>query len=147
MQMEADPIKAEYFYTKEKEKIKLNWFCYEYAFGLYTKIRESTDLKQYRTNYKQEDIVEYCVYFSKAIKESIYERLSGITEVTIFYEEYVEDYYPKMKRSEIMQLLKAATEAWDELLAVCEVCPTRCISEMYERCILFDRLDEDGFLT
>ena len=145
--MEADPIKAEYFYKNEQEKIKLNWFCYEYAFGLYTKIRESRGLSQYRAKYGQDNIVDYCVYFSKAIKRSIYERLSGITEITTFYEEYVEHYYPKMKKPEIKRLLTTAAEAWDELLAVCEVCPTRCISEMYERCILFDRLDENGFLT
>ena len=143
--MEADPIKAEYFYSSEKEKIKLNWFCYEYAFSLYTKIKESPDLKRYRSKRGQKEIVEYCVYFSKAIKRSIYERLSGITEVTTFYEDYVEEFYPKMKPAERMRLMTAAAEAWEELLSVCVSCPTRCISEMYERCVLFDQLDEDGF--
>jgi uncharacterized Fe-S radical SAM superfamily protein PflX len=144
--MEADPIKAEYFYGNEKEKIKLNWFCYEYAFGLYTKIRESPELEKYRKNRNQDEIVKYCVYFSKAIKRSIHERINGLTEETTFYEEYVEWFYPKMKRRERMLLMDAAGAAWDELLSVCEVCPSRCISEMYEKCIMFDRLDEDGFL-
>ena len=144
--MEADPIKAKYFCSNEKEKIKLNWFCYEYAFGLYTKIRESAGLTRYRSKYGQENIVEYCVYFSKTIKKSIYERLSGITAKTTFYEDYVEDYYAKMRHPERMRILKAATEAWEELLVICESCPTRCISEMHERCVLFDQLDENGFL-
>jgi len=146
VQMEADPIKAEYFYSNEKEKIKLNWFCYEYAFSLYTKIRESATLAHYRSKHEQKEIVEYCVYFSKAMKKSIFEKLSGITEITTVYEDYVEEFYPKMKATERMRLLNAAAEAWDELLSSCVICPTRCISEMHEKCVLFDQLDEDGYL-
>jgi hypothetical protein len=80
------------------------------------------------------------------MKESIFERLSGKTEETTFYEDYVEYYYPKMRAPGRLSLLKAAMEAWDALLSICETCPTRCISEMHEKCVLFDRLDEDGFL-
>jgi len=147
MQVEADPIKAVYFYTSEKDKIKLNWFCYEYAFALYSKIMESTTLNCYRSKYGQEETVKFCVYFSKTMKRSIYERLSGITESTMFYEDYVEYYYPEMKETERLYILKAAMAAWDELTASCVMCPTRCISEMYERCVLFDQLDEDEFLA
>jgi hypothetical protein len=52
-----------------------------------------------------------------------------------------------MRRPEIVRILKAAMEAWDELTVVCVTCPTRCISEMYEKSVLFDQLDEDGFLN
>jgi hypothetical protein len=45
-----------------------------------------------------------------------------------------------------MFILEAGTQAWDELLSGCVVCPTRCISEMYKKCILFDRLDENEHL-
>ena len=144
--MEADPIKAEYFYANENEKIKLNWFCYEYAFALYTKIRLNDGLYGYRAKSNQKEIVNFCVYFSKTMKKSIYERLSGMTEATIFYEEYVEKYYPRMKNPERLRILKAAMESFDELITNCVVCPVRCISEMHENCALFDRLDEEGYL-
>ena len=146
MELDVDPIKAKYFYANENEKIKLNWFCYEYAFGLYTKIRENPFLKSYRKSYSQKEIVEFCVYFSKTMKKSIYERLSGMTEATMFYEDYVEWYYPKMKEPERLRILRTAMESFDELTASCVNCPVRCISEMHESCELFDRLDEDGYM-
>jgi hypothetical protein len=40
-----DPILATYFYTNNSEKTKLNWFCYEYAYVLYSMIIESKALK------------------------------------------------------------------------------------------------------
>jgi len=144
--MEADPIKAEYFYENENEKVKLNWFCYEYAFALYTKIRLNDDLKSYRAKNNQEEIVDFCVYFSKTMKKSIYERLSGMTEATTFYEDYVEWYYPKMKEDEKLRMLKTAMESFDEVISKCINCPVRCISEMDENCVFFDRLDEEGYL-
>ena len=52
-----------------KRKIKLNWFCYEYAFSLYTKIRESYDLVRYRSKHDQKEIVDYFLYFSIAMKK------------------------------------------------------------------------------
>jgi hypothetical protein len=144
--MAIDPIKAEYFYADESEKTKLNWFCYEYAFVLYNNIRKGATLKKYRKKHTQDKIVDFCVYFSKIMKKSIYEKLGGLVEYTTIYEEYVEDYYPLNTRRENSVLLGAAVKAWDELLSNCVVCPNRCISEMNEKCMLFDRLDEDEFL-
>ena len=145
-QMEIDPIKANYFYANNDEKIKLNWFCYEYAWQLYNEIRESVKLKKYRKQNDQEQIVQFCVYFSKEMKKSIFQKLGGLTNETVFYEEYVEDYYPKNSKAMNMFILGAAAKAWDDLLSGCEVCPTRCISEMYKKCTMFDDLDEDEHL-
>ncbi|GHV81340.1 hypothetical protein AGMMS49944_31310 [Spirochaetia bacterium] len=145
-QMEIDPIKAKYFYANNDEKIKLNWFCYEYAWKLYNEIRKSIKLKKYRKQNDQEQIVQFCVYFSKEMKKSIFQKLGGLTNETVFYEEYVENYYPKNSKAMNMRILEAATKAWDKLLSGCGVCPTRCISEMYKKCVLFDQLDEDEHL-
>jgi hypothetical protein len=145
-EMEIDPIKPQYFYSNEAEKIKLNWFCYEYAFVLYKNLRESKKLKKYRKENTKENIVQFCVYLSKEMKNSIHQKLGGITEEIVFYEEYVEEYYPKNTRAENYLLLTEATKAWEEMLSDCVTCPTRCISEMNEKCILFDELDEDGYL-
>jgi hypothetical protein len=144
--MRADPIKAEYFYKNEKEKTKLNWFCYEYAFELYTEIEKSSDLNKYRKRIGENQLVSFCVYFSKAMKKSIYEKLNGFVEVTIIYEDYITNFDQIVTNKEIDYLLNAAGRAWDQLLSMCEICPNRCISERHEKSILFDKLDEDGFL-
>ncbi|GHV80809.1 hypothetical protein AGMMS49944_26000 [Spirochaetia bacterium] len=144
--MEIDPIKAKYFYANNDEKIKLNWFCYEYAWKLYNEIRKSIKLKKYQKQNDQGQIVQFCVYFSKEMKKSIFQKLGGLTNETVFYEEYVENYYPKNSKAMNMRILEAATKAWDRLLSGCGVCPTRCISEMYEKCILFDQFDEEEHL-
>lgn len=140
---EADPIKAKYFYDNDKEKIKLNWFCYEYAFGLYDKIRNEKTLERYRGRHTQEQLTTFCVYFSKRMKKSIFDRLSNRTPAVIFNEDYVDEYYSKISSKERHSILKAAMEAWDELTGCCVTCPNRCISEMYHYCHMFDRLDEN----
>jgi len=144
--MDVDPIKAEYFYKNAAEKTKLNWFCYEYAFVLYSQIRSSHKLTRYRNNNTQDQITAFCVHFSKSMKQSIFDKLSGRTAITILDEAYVYSFYPDSSHSQTGKLLTAASEAWDEHLSICETCPTRCISEMYEMCGMFDRMDEDGFL-
>lgn len=144
--LDVDPIKKRFFYRNKREKTKLNWFCYEYAWSLYSKIKDSTKLKNHRTNYNQDQLVDFCVYFSKRMKESIDFQLKGKTHVVMFYEEYIEVVYPEMKTSQIRQLLRVAMEAWDELTRECVTCPIRCISEMNEYCHMFDRVDEEGYL-
>ncbi|MDR1972395.1 MAG: hypothetical protein LBQ46_10805 [Treponema sp.] len=141
--LEIDPIKAKYFYDNEEEKIKINWFCYEYAFILYSHLKNSDKLKKYRKNNTQEQITNFCVYFSKEMKKSIYEKLGGLVEATTFYEKYVEQFYPDNTSRENLTLLNTAAQAWDELLGSCVVCPNRCISEMNRKCSLFDEFDDD----
>ena len=141
--LDVDPIKARYFYNNDDEKIKLNWFCYEYSFMLYSKLREGIKFKKYRERNTQGQIVDFCVYFSKEIKKSIYEKLGRLVDKTTFYEEYVASYYPKNSSKENLLLLAAAMQAWDELFDSCVSCPTRCISEMHRKCNFFDEIDED----
>jgi hypothetical protein len=144
--LEADPIKKDFFYRNKREKTKLNWFCYEYAFGIYDKIRNAAQLKDYRNKYNQEQIVDFCVYYSKKMKESIDLKLKGKTHAVMFYEGYAEVFYPEMNTSQIRQILRVAMEAWDELTGFCVTCPNRCISEMNEYCQMFDMVDEEGYL-
>jgi hypothetical protein len=141
--MDVDPIKATYFYSNETEKTKLNWFCYEYAYVIYSKIRESTALKKFCQQKGQRNITEFCVHFSKAMKQSIYDRLEGRTDAAIIDADYVQTFYPGNTVKETNRLVNAAAAAWEEHMDVCVSCPTRCISEKDEKCYLFDRLDKD----
>jgi hypothetical protein len=138
--MDVDPINASYFFSNEQEKTKLNWFCYEYAYGLYSKIRESTALKKFCQQKGQKSIVAFCVHFSKAMKRSIYDQLEGRTEATVIDEAYVEEFYPGNTVKETNRLVNVAAAAWEELLDVCVACPTRCISEKDAKCYMFDSL-------
>ena len=93
----------------------------------------------------QENITAFSVHFSKAMKQSIHDKLSGRTSAVIFDEDYVYAFYPKSTHRQTKLLLTAAAEAWDEHLSVCESCPTRCISERHEYCIMFDNMEREGF--
>ena len=41
------------------------------------------------------------------------------------------------------KILDAIAEAWDEQLSVCEICPTRCVSEKDRYCTMFDRNENE----
>jgi|GEM_PF-7013272 len=78
------------------------------------------------------------------MRESVYERLAKTTPVTMFYMEYVEEYYPSIESDRCIDLLRAAMTAFDSLLDQCVVCPVRCISERNEQISLFDSMPPGG---
>lgn len=139
------PIKTEWFYTDEKEKTKINWFCFEYAIELYTFIMKSDTLRKYRTKNSADEIAAFCMHFSKQMKKSVYDRLNQVTSVVIIEEEYVADYYPKNTQRQNVALMDIAGAAWDTLLSACEMCPVRCISERERRSEFFDRYEQGGY--
>jgi uncharacterized Fe-S radical SAM superfamily protein PflX len=140
------PVKAEWFYSNEDEKIKLNWFCYEVALEYYDAICAYPALETYRKRHSPKMIAKFCAYFAKRMKKSIFERLAGETDATIIDEEYIADFYPKNTQKQNVLLMDAAGIAWDSLLSVCEICPSRCLSERFNRSDHFDSYDEDGLL-
>jgi uncharacterized Fe-S radical SAM superfamily protein PflX len=133
------PIKAEWFYTDENEKTKINWFCFEYALEFYTFIMKSEALRKYRARYSSAEIAAFCAYFAKQMKQSVYDRLARITEAVIIDEEYIAAYYPKNTQRQNKVFIDVAGKAWDNLLSVCVTCPTRCISEREQKSEFFGR--------
>jgi len=111
------PIKAEWFYSNEKENTKINWFCFEYALELYTFIMKSDTLGKYRTKNSSDEIAAFCTHFSKQMKKSVYDCLNQVTPEVIIDEEYVADYYPKNTQRQNVTLMDVAGAAWDTLLA------------------------------
>jgi uncharacterized Fe-S radical SAM superfamily protein PflX len=140
------PIKAEWFYKDEKEKTKINWFCFEYALEFYTFIMKSEALQKYRKRNSREEIAAFCTHFAKQMKKSVYDKLARITPVVIIDEEYIASYYPKNTQRQNKVFIEVAGEAWDNLLSACEVCPVRCISEREKRSDFFDRYEKGGYL-
>lgn len=143
------PVQASWFYLNASEKIKFNWFLYEYACHLFEEIKDSRTkvLRQWKAQRSEKQIAEFCAYFAKRMRKSALDRLAGITEETEGDEEYLCDYCHTNTHRENMALLDAAGKAWEELLDVCVVCPNRCVSERYERCAFFDRMERGGYFA
>jgi len=139
------PIKADWFYTNEREKTKINWFCFEYALEFYTFIMGSKALRKYRARNSNEEIAAFCAHFAKQMKRSVYDRLARITPAVILDEDYIADYYPKNTQRQNKVFIDVAGKAWDNLLSVCETCPVRCISEREKRSEFFDRYEKGGY--
>ena len=133
-----ETVKKEWFLEGAHPKAKLNWFLYEVALEYYAFVMRSKALWRYRKAHNETEIAEFCAYYAKRMRKSVLERLAGLTEATEIDEEYISDYYPKNSARLNGLLLETACAAWDRLLSVCEVCPTRCLSEKDRMCGLFD---------
>jgi uncharacterized Fe-S radical SAM superfamily protein PflX len=136
-----NPVKPTSFYSREHDKTKLNWFCYELALNFCLAIRRKVG-KKLEKSYaiREENIADFSIYFAKKMKEIILQKLSGEIETVYFSFDLVEAYFPYLSDKLINKLLDVLEEAWDELLSVCEICPTRCVSEKDEYCTMFDEV-------
>jgi hypothetical protein len=141
--LDDTPIKSSWFYIHESERTKLNWFLYEYACTLYMHMKGGKNevLQRWKSRRSNKQLAEFCAYFSKRMKQSIYDRLSGLTVATVGNEDYVFDLCHTNTAEENGAILDVVESSWDELLAVCEICPERCISERDEYSAFFDRME------
>ena len=87
---------------------------------------------------REENIADFSIYFAKKMKEITLQKLAGEIETVYFSFDLVEAYFPYLSDKLVNKLLDALEEAWDELLSICEICPTRCITEKDEYCTMFD---------
>ena len=138
---DISPIQSSWFYTIAEEKIKLNWFLFEYACELYSKIKYSRNeaLCKWRSGRSNKQTAEFCAYFAKRMRHSAIDRLVGITDEVEIDDVYILDYCHTNTIRETIALMDVAGNAWGELLEICAVCPHRCISERFEYCDMFDR--------
>jgi len=131
-------IKPTSFYSDESEKTKLNWFCYELSMSINAEIKENLGkrLKEYKID--DETLAEFSINASKKVKDIVLQKLSGRIEKVYFSHEMVESYFPNLSDGLVNKMLDSISKAWDDLLSVCEICPTRCISEKDAYCTMFD---------
>ena len=85
------------------------------------------------------------MYFAKQMKKSVYDRLARLTPAVIIDEEYIANYYPRNTQRQNKVFIEVAGQAWDNLLATCEICPVRCISEREKRSEFFDRYEKGEY--
>lgn len=142
-----DYIAAKSFYQDAGDKIKLNWFCYEYANNLYAAIKKNGKLVQYRRGHTAEQITEFCVYFTKRMRKSVVLRNAGESGGIVFDAMYVYEFYPQNTAKMTQSLLETALAAWDEQILMCANCPTRCILDSFDLSDMFDNLERTGWPT
>jgi len=145
--MGIDKVAAHHFYKDDGDKILQNWFLYEYANILHSKIMEAPKLASYRKKHGSDNIAAFCVYFAKRLRRSIahvYEkRASGV----MIEAQYIYEFYPGNPHTQTQRLLEGAGAAWTEHVRSCAVCPNQCLAEGFERTDMFDSLEETGWPT
>ena len=145
--MSVDKVAANYFYQDDGDKIKLNWFLYEYANVMFSTIEEDRGLAAYRKKHGRENIVFFCVYFSKRMRLSITNLQRNLATALVMEASYVHEFYPNNTAAQIQKLLKAATAAWEEQARACRNCPNQCVYDGFERTDMFDNLEQTGWPT
>jgi hypothetical protein len=133
-----DYVYADRFYKDNADKIKLNWLCYEYANSLYSAICDSSQLFQYTKGHSGSEIADFCLYFSKRMRKSVFDKLTGATDAIMFRTSYVREFYPSMGVKQIEALLKVAISSWNHQLHGCSTCPNRCLTEGFDLTDMFD---------
>lgn len=142
-------IPASWFYMDESEKTKFNWFIYEFALSLFEHIESSRDrtLGKWKARRSEVQIAEFCAYFSKRMKQSVLDRLTGRVEETEADEVYVSDYCHTNTHRDNAAIINIAADAWEDMIEGCIACPNRCISERFMRCEFFDRMERGGYYS
>jgi len=145
--MGIDKVAADNFYKDSGDKIKENWFLYEYSNILFSKIEESHELATYRKKQGEDKIAAFCIYFSKRLRQSIYNAHNKKTSGVVIDARYVYEFYPGNSRVQTQRLLDAALAAWNEHLIVCSNCPNQCLTDGFEITSMFDNLEKTGWPT
>ena len=138
--MGIDKVAADNFYKDKGDQILQNWFLYEYANILFSKIEEGPALAVYRKKHSEGDIAAFCVYFSKRLRKSISDVQSKRASRVVIDARYIYEFYPGNTRTQTQSLLEAAGVAWDEHIQICANCPNQCLTEGFDPTDLFDHL-------
>ena len=145
--MSFDKVAADHFYKDKGDKIKQNWFLYEYSNILFLKIEESSELANYKKQHGKDNISAFCVYFSKRLRQSNSNAHKKGTSGIGIDARYIYEFYPDNSRAQTQKLLEAALAAWNEHLQVCSNCPNKCLTDGFEITDMFDNLKETGWPT
>lgn len=145
--MPIDKVKADNFFKDDGDKIKINWLLYEYANNLYAEIASNPKLAGYRKRHTEDNVVAFCVYFSKRLRKSIYDNRIGISGGVVLNGKYVYEFYPKNSYTQTQLLLDSAMSAWKEQLQTCVNCGVGCLTDGYELTGMFDSLEKTGWPT
>ena len=136
-------ISASWFYNSEEQKILFFWFLYEYALKLYDHLSASKPkaLSKWKSQMTAEQLAKFCAYYAKRMRTSMLENMESGSGAITAYAEYITDYFHTSSSAEVKAIIKIGSAAWTELLESCAVCPTKCLSRIYTRCEMFERME------
>jgi len=136
------PIRIEWFHHLEGEKTKLNWFLYEVALEYYDRIQDNPELASFREHNDEKQIAQYCAYYARRLKESIFRYLRGQRKSVIFYHDYAGDFYPHHDAQMNALLSRVARESFDHMWPGCSTCQQQCLRDHEAKSPLFDKYKE-----
>lgn len=131
-------ITPEDFYSNESEKTKFNWFCFEFALEIMDCLGEPLKEEIRGEGYEDEDIVKFCIYYSKQTKSAIRMKLRGYSPAMELSYFPIENYFTAMSDELVDDVLTAVGRAWDRLLDCCVVCSQQCITDRDSKASMFD---------
>ena len=141
------PIKASWFYVDESEKIKKNWFLYEYACKIYDHIKATQNivLRKWKSQQSNKQTAEFCAYYAKRMRRNMYSSPVNVPEEYIITaDEIIQDYCHGITGFEIDAIADIGEVAWLELIDSCNACSVNCLNEMHVKCEFFDRMERGG---
>ena len=142
-------IPTSWFYRKDDEKIKLNWFLYEYACSFFEHLENDNTkrIKDWKAKHTDKQIAEFCAYYAKRMSESYLNHLETGSNTVRIYENYFTDYCHANTMRENQALAKVGGIAWNDLMECCNVCPVNCIGGLEEYCEFFDESENSECLS
>jgi len=136
--MQLPEISPAAFFESDEEKTKLNWFCFEFAAEIKSHLGKPLLRKLKKEGVDAGDLAGFCIHYSKEMKTKIAGKVAGNQEDMVLSYLPIENYFSFLSDKLVDELLTVVGKAWDELTAMCVMCPTRCISEMNARAEMFD---------
>lgn len=129
------------FFSSDSEKIKLNWFCFEFAAEILSHVGKPLKKRLQKAGVSDEALAGFCIHYSKIMKPQILRQVAGRQSSIQLSYLPIEEYFPALSDRLVDDLLAIVGAAWNELLDMCVVCPTRCISEKDRKAEMFDDPD------
>jgi hypothetical protein len=138
--LSESPVKSEWFTMPYENKRKIEWFHYEFACRLYKEIENSQikTVRNWRKRYGEEQIAEFCAYYSKRMEPNMHEVLEGSSSSISCSVVYVRDYCHCNSKQENTGLAELAQQALSKIIDDCNECIINCLSEPGAYCALFD---------
>ncbi|MCI5119858.1 MAG: hypothetical protein D3908_01435 [Candidatus Electrothrix sp. AUS4] len=137
-------IEPWHFFSNEKEKTKLNWFAFELACEIECAVPLATKKYLARKGYAKQQFNKSCITLAMLLQGIVLKKLRGeIPVMEVSYTE-VEKAFPRLNTKNVNKLLDYTAKAWEHLLDVCVSCPSACITNKDEYCVMFD--DESYYI-
>ena len=134
-------VSPAHFFTSDADKIKINWFLFEFAAEIKSHIGKPLKKRLEKAGVTEEALAGFCIHYSKTMKYQILQQVAGRQSHINLSHLPINEYCPSLSDKLVDDLLSAAGAEWNDLTDMCVACPTRCISEKDRVCDMFDDPD------